>query len=194
MRGYTLIEMLVIVAIIAIVMPALMNVIVSLYSSRNDTFARAAALIEATHGVNAIVRDVRASVYSESGALPIVSFSSDSLTLYADTDFDGRVERVRYFLDGTVVRRGIIEPTSSATYPSADEIVDELAKGVVNADRGVALFHYYDADGNELTQPSEQLSIRRISAELVTVSSLARQQRDVSVRTSASIRNLKDTY
>lgn len=193
-KGYTLVEMLVVVAIIGIIFPAMMQLIVTLYRSHSDTFARSAALTEVTTASKEIVRDIRSAMQSEAGALPIVTTGTDALTIYADTDLDGRIERVRYYVSGRDLMKGVIEPTAVPDYPTGSETVTELAAGIVNAEVGVPVFRYFDAESNEIAAGTDLLSIRRITVELAAESALGRQSRDVRVRSSASIRNLKDQY
>jgi prepilin-type N-terminal cleavage/methylation domain-containing protein len=192
--GYTLIEMLVVIAIISIVFPVVMVTIVQLYKVHSDTLARSAALIEATKATKQIVRDVRAAMLSETGAPPIIDTATSSATFYADTDLDGTVERVRYFLDGTTLRIGVVEPTSTSSYPTNTETIEGFAEGIVNHDRGVDLFTYYDATSTVLAPGTRLADVRRVEVEVVAESSLGRQLWDVTVRSSASIRNLKDSY
>jgi len=130
-RGYTLIEMLVVIAIIGIIMPAIYLAINALYETHAYTLTRSFALTEATKGVREVIRDVRSAVYAENGALPLVEIGTSTLTMYTDTDFDGRVERVRYFLNGTDVQKGIIEPTSTSSYPVSTEVVETMAQHIV---------------------------------------------------------------
>lgn len=193
-RGYTLIEMLVVIAIIGITMPAVYIAIQALYRVHASTLARAVAVTETTKGVQEIVRDVRSAVYAENGALPIVALATSSLTIYADTDLDGLIERVRYFLDGTSVRKGIIEPTGTSSYPVAQESVTLLMTNIINTTASTSLFRYYTATGTEIVTPSASLAVRRVDVACVARSTIGTVADAVTVASSASIRNLKDSY
>jgi prepilin-type N-terminal cleavage/methylation domain-containing protein len=193
-RGFTLIEMLVVIGIIGIILPVLVGSIASLYSTHGRTLARALALSEATKGTREIVRDVRAAVYAEDGALPIVSIATSSFTFFVDTDFDGRVERVRYTLNGTSIEKGVIEPTASATYPVGSETVRVLVRDIVNSASSTPVFRYFSATSTEITTSAQALMIRRVEVQLVGSPTAGKQANRISVHSSASIRNLKDTY
>lgn len=193
-RGFTLIELLVAIAIIGIILPALYGTILSLYETHAYTLSRALALSGTTKAVKEMVRDVRSAVYAENGALPIATIATSTFILYVDTDFDGRVERVRYFLDGDVVRKGIVEPSATSSYDVGTESVDELATGIINGDDATPLFRYYTATSTEITSPTATLDVRRVEIRLRAESSFGRETGQVELQSSASIRNLKDQY
>ena len=193
-RGYTMIEMLMVVAIIGIIVPVLYGSIVSLYRNQGKTIARALALSEATQGVQDIVRDVRAAVYGENGALPIVSIATSSLTLFADTDFDGRVERVRYVLNGTTMQKGVVEPTATSSYVLSTEVVETLASNITNGQTATPVFRYYSATSTEITSSASILNVRRVTVELVAEARFSGNVTQVTLRSAAAIRNLKDAY
>lgn len=189
-----MIEMLTVIAIIGIIVPVLYGSIISLYRQQGQTIARALALSEATQGVRDIVRDVRAAVYGENGALPLVAIATSSLTLYADTDFDGRVERVRYFLNGSTVQKGVVEPTATSSYVLATETLETLATNITNGQTATPVFRYYSATSTEITSSASILNIRRVTVELVAESRFSGEVTYVTLRSAASIRNLKDAY
>lgn len=193
-RGYTLLEMLVVLAIIVITVPVVYAAIQALYHVHESTLARAMAVTETTRGVQEMVRDVRSAVYAENGSLPIVALATSSLTIYADTDLDGVVERVRYFLDGTTVRKGIIKPTGTSSYPVAQESVASLIPNIINTSASTSLFRYYTATGTEIVTPSASLAVRRVDVVCVARSTKGTAADAVTIASSASIRNLKDSY
>lgn len=194
-KGMTLLEMLVVIAIILIIIPVLYQTILTLYSTHKRIISRAFALAVATQATQHIVRDVRGAVYGEDGSLPMVAIATSSVTLFTDTDFDGMVERVRYTLTGTDLQKGIIEPTASSTYPVGSETVSTIARDIMNNAAQVPLFRYYSATSTEITQASAILNVRRVDIAVVGASSdIGNQQYKVQVSSSASIRNLKDAY
>ncbi|HCC04768.1 TPA: hypothetical protein DEP58_00500 [Patescibacteria group bacterium] len=190
-HGYTMMEMLVVIAIISIIMPVLFSSIQSLYTTHAKTLSRALAVIETTKGVQEVVRDVRAAVYSENGAVPIVAIATSSLTLYSDTDYDGDVERIRYFLNGTTFTKGVIEPTATSSYPTNTETFLDIVHTTATS---TPLFRYFTASSTEIVSPSQAIQVRRVEVQLVGSTRFGLQTSEVALRSSASIRNLKDTY
>lgn len=193
-QGYTLLEMLVAIFIISIVVPIIFISISNLYETHGQTISQAFALIETTKGVKEIVRDVRSAVYSEEGSLPLVTIATSTITLFTDTDYDGRVERVRYFLSNGVIKKGIIEPTATSSYPTNTETVTDLVLNVVNTTTNTPLFRYYTATSTEVVSASSILLVRRVEVHIIGSSRFGSERSEVALRSSASIRNLKESF
>jgi prepilin-type N-terminal cleavage/methylation domain-containing protein len=194
-RGYTLLETLIVVAIIGILFPALFLMIRSLYSSHAYTLARGIALSNSTRALNDITNDIRAASYSENGALPVVSIATSSIVLYTDTDFDRKTEQVRYTLVGENLTKSTIEPTADAAYPPASETTKIILRRVENNTAPTTLFRFYDEHGTEIDPASgNTIAVKRISTEIVTHGAFGNTDVTTSVRGSASIRNLKYIY
>lgn len=192
--GYTLIEMLVVVTIIGIIFPVAFASIASLYQTHAQTFSKSLAVVEAATAVKETVRDIRSAVYSETGSLPLVEMGTSTMTLFSDTDFDGDVERVRYFLDGNTLRKGTIEPSATSSYPASTETFNTLIKSTANLDNNVALFRYYNATSTEITSSANSLDVRRIEVQYIASVRFRNSDSEVTMMSSATIRNLKDTY
>ncbi|MBP9760546.1 MAG: prepilin-type N-terminal cleavage/methylation domain-containing protein [Candidatus Pacebacteria bacterium] len=193
--GYTLVEMMLVLAITGIIMPALYLGIHSLYDTHGLAFARSLALVEASNALEDIVRDVRAMVYGADGSVPLVAVGTSTVTFYADTDFDGQVERVRYFLDGTVLRKGVMEPDASSQYVTGSETITSIAEGVTNGATNTNIFTYYNATGTVMAANSGNvLTMRRVSATINTETMYRGKTGTATLSSSASMRNLKNIY
>lgn len=193
-RGYTLIELLVVIAILGIILPALYYGIQALYDGHAHAFSRARALLEAHRAQEVLVRDIRAAVYAEDGSLPLIDIATSTITLYSDTDLDGRVERVRYYLDSETLMRGVVEPTATSSYPLDTEWITDVADGITNNTGGIDLFRYFSATSSEITSASQSLDVRRVEISIQAASRFRSETALVTLRSSASIRNLKDVY
>ncbi|MDO8496856.1 MAG: prepilin-type N-terminal cleavage/methylation domain-containing protein [bacterium] len=114
--------------------------------------------------------EIRATGPSANGSYPIESASSDSLTFYSDIDGDSAFERVRYFVSGTTLKRGIIEPSGNpAVYNLANEISTDVVKNIIlPPSASQPLFSYYDqnytGDQVSLSLPIDVNKIRLIRA------------------------------
>ncbi len=90
--------------------------------------------------------EIRATGPSANGSYPIESASSNSLTFYSDIDGDNVFERVRYFVSGANLKRGVIEPSGNpAVYNLANEVSTDVVKNIILPPAASqSLFLYYD--------------------------------------------------
>lgn len=139
--------------------------------------------------------EIRSASPSTIGAYPIDSATSTSFVFYSDIDDDGLKERIRYFLDGTILKKGILKPSGNPyVYSLSDETISEIVHDVVNGT--TPIFSYYDKDydgfTSPLTSPINLLSIRLVKIDLIIDHDPNRLPVPITFTTQASIRNLKD--
>lgn len=139
--------------------------------------------------------EIRSASPSTIGAYPIDSATSTSFIFYSDIDDDGLKERIRYFLDGTILKKGILKPSGNPyVYSLSDETISEIVHDVVNG--ATPIFSYYDKDydgfTSPLTSPINLLSIRLVKIDLIIDHDPNRLPVPITFTTQASIRNLKD--
>ncbi len=142
-----------------------------------------------------MTREARAALPSSIGAYPIFEAGNQSFTFYSDIDNDGLQERVRYFLSGTDLRKGVIKPSGNPLqYNPASETFSTLARDVRNG--GQNLFDYYDAnyDGTTaaLTQPVSVSVVRLVKVTVIIDADINRAPSPKTFMTQVSFRNLKD--
>lgn len=190
--GFTLLETIVYIAISAIVLLAITNAIISFYQSNRYTLEQMSQLDSARKGVSALVTGIREATYSDLGSYPIEAVATSSITFYADIDNDGVIERVRYFLSGGNFNKGIITPSGSPlSYVPGTEVVTTLAEYIRNAEQAVNMFTYYDTNGALMSAPITLIDIRYVKITLVVNVNPATMPNEFTLRSSATIRNIK---
>lgn len=98
------------------------------------------------------LNDLRRASYSSVGAYPIELATANQIIFYSNIDTDSWKERVRYFVSGTTLRRGVTKPTGTPlTYNPANEVAVDVAHDLNNT---TALFYYYDQNYNGITNTS----------------------------------------
>lgn len=101
MKGFTLIETLVTIAVFGLTMGALTSLILMIYKTHSYTWENAAAVSEARRGIETMVKEIREAREASDGSFVIEKADDKEFIFYSDIDNDGKTERVRYFL-GTV--------------------------------------------------------------------------------------------
>lgn len=190
MRGMTFIETLVWISVLIIVFQALTLTINYFYRTNRYALEQANAVTSGQRGVDQMVRVIREAAYSSEGAHPIISIDANSFVFYADIDSDPQIERVRYYLQGTDVMRGVVEPTGNPLAYTGTEVTSKVAEYVRNASTGTSLFRYYDEVGNEITTYTNWAYVRFVKVSLVVNVNPATLPNQLTLSSSAAIRNL----
>ncbi len=139
------------------------------------------------------VAEVRSASPSSVGGYLVEQASASSLTFFSDIDGDGLKERLRYFLDGATLQRGVIKPSGTPlSYVPASETVSAIAQNITGP---ASIFSYYDSaydgTGSPLSDPPSISAIRLVRLTLVIDPNDSRPPGPTTFTTQATIRNLK---
>lgn len=195
--GFTLVEVLLAAALLTLVMLISFGVWRFLNSGAQLSLSQANAVADAEQTSARIIREIRELQEAENGAYALVTAGDQELAFYADTDSDGEAERLRYWLEGTMLKRGVIEPLGSpVTYPTENEAVRIVTSNVANG--AAPLFAYYngewpvDTANNPLAPASRLLLTRMLTVNLIIQVPSAEAEVPVTVRKATALRAIKN--
>jgi len=191
--GFTIIETLFGISIFIIV-----TILVTLFSRNlwiyNSFITGGLAETDAGRTVlKTLTSDIRTASSANNGAYPIAEASTTSFSFYSDIDDDGLKEKIRYFLSGTSLQKGVIKPTGTPlVYHPEDEKITILIDKLTNS----LLFEYYDTSYEGTTTPlSFPINVPKIRLVKVTIiidKDPNRAPLPMTFSTQVSMRNLKD--
>lgn len=166
-RGFTIIEMLVVIAITAAVGGALTGMIQYFYQSNAYLLEQTDALDNARRAMLDAVQTLREASYGDDGSYPVAAAATSTVTFYADVNNTGSVEKVRYYLSNGTLYRGVTNSAGTPpVYTGQAEATTTVAAYVRNAS-STPLFTYYDHTGAVLSSTSTPIS--QISAVTISV-------------------------
>jgi len=196
-QGMTLLEIIVALGIFIMVTGTVMFFVNQGFQVQNFSLEQTIAIQEAQRGVSTMVREIREIQIADDGAYPIVLAQDSEFIFFSDMDKDDAVERVRYFLDGSIFKKGVIEPRTNPTqYVLGDEVINILSQYVRNST--TPIFIYYNRDwpsdevNNPLAAPASVADIRFININLRVNVRESVAPSDFLLKTDVQIRNLKD--
>jgi len=100
-KGFTLVETLVVVFIFALIMGVVYAGATALYKTYKYGWQQSRAVEEARRGIETMTREIREAGPGDDGSYPIEKAADNEFIFYSDINKDGRTERVRYFLGST---------------------------------------------------------------------------------------------
>lgn len=194
-KGFTLIELLISMGIIVIVGLVVYAFQKDVFFLNRNILGNLTSQNEARRTLKSMSAEIRTTSPSSLGAYAISSASGSSFVFYSNIDDDSFKERVRYFLDGTILKRGVLKPSGDPlTYNLANEVVTELIHDVVN--NTVAVFNYYDANYDGTTQalvePINTSAVRLVKITVLIDKYPQTLPGPINLTTQVSMRNLKD--
>ncbi len=189
-RGFTLAEVLVVIAILSMVSIALSTAIVQTYKGNAYVFEAASSVDNARRGIGDALKYLREATQGEDGSYPIATAATSSITFYADVDDDFPVERVRvYLLSGTLYRGVTNVSGSPPSYTGQPEVIETVV-GYVRNDASSPLFTYYDSNGALLASPVNVADVAFITMDIRVDLNPTRAPNVYTLTGSASLRNL----
>jgi prepilin-type N-terminal cleavage/methylation domain-containing protein len=190
--GFTIIETLVVISVFAIIMMAITSSVLYFYRSNTNAVEQAFAVNSARKGIEFMVRDIREAIYSDEGSYPIISFSPNSFYFYSDIDRDNSIERIRYFLENSNLKKGVTDSTGDPpVYLDANENVSVVSDSVRNIEQSSPVFAYFDDKGSEITNFASTTDVAFVMVNLIVNINPNRLPNEFTLRSSATLRNLK---
>lgn len=189
-RGMTMLEVLVWVSIFSFAMLAVTSTMLALYRSNAYTIEQGQAVESARRGIESSVREIREAQYAGDGAYPIVAIGPNNLTFYADIDNDSSIERIRYEVVGTNFVRSALNPSGDPIVYTGAETLTNVSTQVRNLANNVTTFTYYDTNGVQISDYTKTRDVRFIRMDLVVNVNPNRLPNELTLRSSAALRNL----
>ncbi len=190
--GFTLIETVVVVGIFTVVMLTITSSVLYFYRVNSNAIEQAFAINSSRKGVESTVRDIREITYADNGAYPVVSIGSTTISFYSDIDRDSSVELIRYFLNGDILQKGVTNATGDpAVYDTLGEVVSDISTDVRNVPNAIPIFRYFDNTGAEITNFTKVTDVAFVNITLIININPSRLPEDFTLRSSATLRNLK---
>ena len=190
--GFTLVEILFAVSIFIVV-----SLVMGAFA--RNTWVYNSFISSSFNNLNAgrttlktMVAEIRTASSGDNGAYVVSAASNTSFTIYSDIDNDALKERVRYFVSGNSLRRGVIKPTGSPLVYTGTEVITTLIPNITNA----TVFEYYDKnyDGTtaSLASPIQIPSVRLVKITVTIDENPNRAPGPITLTSQVTLRNIKD--
>lgn len=189
-RGFTILEVYVWIAIFTVSMLAITSSLLYFYRANRYTVEQSTAVTSAQRGLEHVVKVIREGAYSAQGAFPIVSIAANDFVFYADVDNDALIERVHYYISGTDLIRGVLDPTGNPPDYTGTETTSVVSDYVRNVSDGYTTFRYYDELGVEITNYANWNAVRFVKVTLAVNVNVPTLPNPLVLNSSAAIRNL----
>ncbi len=195
-KGFTLLEIIIAVFLFTSIVAGVAVFSAYYFNNYSFSYEENQAIGLAQTGLTRMIREIREARLGDDGAWPLAQTDNTTLIFYSDVTNDNRSDRVRYFLNGTDLVRGVIQPTAvPVTYPSQNEQFTTVAS-YVDTSTG-PIFTYYNGEwpadtvNNPLSAANRLLNTKYIAVRLrINISSTTKAQ-PFELNSGVQIRSLK---
>lgn len=192
-RGYTLIEVMIAMVLLVIISGGV--TIFGKYYSESYSFAfqENVAISQAQRVISTISKELRQATTSDSGDYMFQETNDFSLAFFANIDQDELIERVRYYLEDTTLKKSVIKPAGSPLNYSQPEKISIIAEHISN--HSTPLFSYYNQDwptdttNNPLPQSARLLETTLVGVDVRVDTDLDMPPAEYRVTTTIQVRN-----
>lgn len=197
-RGFYLAELIISVAIFSILATLITLFGKDIFSFNSYIQADLGIQMEGRRAIVNMVSEMREMTSSSLGAYPIAAAATSSITFYSDIDSDTMKEQVRYYIQGKVLKKSVVEPSGSPLTYSGSPTVTTLVSGISNG-TSTAMFQYYDTNYAGTTTPlTVPVNVSSVKLVKITINiprvdvNHATTTTPVVITSQVTPRNLKD--
>jgi len=197
-RGFTLVEMLVTIAVYGLLMVVAANLLIIIYKNANTNPNALNSVDQAQAAAANFVNLVRDAAYGNDGSYPLNEASTTEVIFFSPygTGSSATVDRIRYYISGTTLYEGVTAPSGS---PSSYNLANEKVLSVVTGVSGIGtstIFYYftgtYAGTSTAISQPVNMSQVTYIRMNFaVKLNEVHGSSAISSISTGAAIRNLK---
>lgn len=194
--GFTLMETLVSVAIFSLALALLYNFFTQSVGSQRYTNEQALAVSSLRQGMETMVKELREASNGAEGSYILTEAGDQEIIFFSDIDTDAAAEKVRYFLVGTDLKKGVTEPAGDPpNYTTNPEVVSIISPYIRNNSNPI--FKYFNGDypgdnvNNPLPNPRRLTDTKMVQIYLLVNVNLALAPDSLELTSNVQIRNLK---
>lgn len=189
-----MLEMLVAMGIFLLLITGIVNLLLWGMHGRDVVWEQLSTQNEGRKIIQDFTNELRRASVSSIGAYPLEVANTSTIVFYSNIDADTWRERVRYFLSGKLLKKGIIKPTGNPmVYSGTNEVITTVVNDVANTS---SLFYYYDqnyssASGTPMTTPINITAVRMVGIKLMLEEKPNVSPAPFVIESKVEIRNLK---
>ncbi len=192
--GFTLLEILVVMGILFGIMYVVVTFGLNVATFGGFLGENLNSAQELQQTFKVIKTEIRSMGPANTGGYPIESANSTSFIFYSDIDGDGLFERVRYYLEGNIFKKGVIKPTGNPlSYLPANEQTKEVVHNIITNPPPIFSYYAKDVDGSgaALTVPINPSIIRLLKIDLSADNNPQQLPGPASLKIFITVRNFR---
>lgn len=156
--AFSLVEVVVIIGIFSLAMLGATYLAYAGYRYYHFILNQADIISEIQKSVNLMSKEIREMRQADSGAFCLETADANQIIFYSNIDDLPDVERIRYFLSGTCLKKGVTKPSGTPSrYLDTNEQLSDITCNVANKESDKVFSYYsgYPSPSTLLTYPAD---------------------------------------
>lgn len=184
--GFTFIEIMIAITVFVFTTIIVNRFLFEGFRSLTFVSEQGEAIEEARDAMEIIITEAREANSSEKGHYALSIINEQEFIYYSDIDNDSQTEKVRYFLEGSELKKSIIEPGPTNDY-DGQALISTLAYHINNQAEPIFVYYNFNKEETDLIN-----DVRLIYINLAINITPERKPNDYNAFSSVHLRNLKD--
>jgi len=195
-KGITLMEIIVALGIVILLIVAVTTVFTYSLKANRIIWEQLSTQNEGRKIVQDFINELRSSDYSNIGAYTLDTVDDQEIIFYSNIDNDTYRERVRYFLSGSILKKGVTKPSGvPLAYTTSTETIVDMVNDVSNT--STPIFYYYGQNygytsSTPLSQPVSVTDVKMVGIVLELEEDPRVSPAPFRIESKVEIRNLKE--
>lgn len=188
--GFTILEVIIAGMLIVILGVGILGLQQILTTSQLGSLRSFQSVSGATQAVSEAARELRTARRGEDGSFTFEYAGDQEIVFFADTDANGTTEKIRYYVEGNLFKKSVIEASGTpAQYLPENETIKIITEHLRN--NSEPIFTYYSATNEPLPTPADLDSIKMVKI-YIRVNPIANPQTDYILQSQVQIRTLRE--
>lgn len=148
----------------------------------------------ASRAMNRIERDLKQAQTAENGNFALEAAEANEIIFYSDYDLDGDIERIRYFIQDSILKKGVIDPLG---FPAQyDQQQEDITNQVTDVVIDNPVFQYFDKNQGDvqLSTPAIPKDVSMVKVYLKVTDFVNEELTIIDFSTSINLRNLNEDF
>ena len=195
-RGYTFIEMMVVIFVYGLIMTAAAYLLHYVYLNAGQQPQTYMSIDSVRSVTSTFTSELRDAAYGSDGSYPLNQASTTQIIFFTPYGYGTTTARIRYYLASTTLYKGVTLPTGNpVTYNTSNEAIRPVMYNVKNGTSSIFLYYSGTFAGttSPLTQPVNVNQVTFVQMNLYApLNDLSKATTTIFLMTTGSaIRNLK---
>jgi len=195
--GFTILEVLIAGFMIVVLGMGILGLQFIIGESQLSSINSFTEVNESTVAVSSMTREIRTAQKGGNGSFQFTLAMPQEIIFFSDLDVDGQIEQIRYYMEGTSLKKDVINPQGNpVTYPTNQKITTTISENIRNG--ATPIFSYFNEDwpsdtsNNPLPTPADLDSIKMVHIYIRINPDANSPDSDYVLESQAQVRTLKN--